>query len=287
MKAKWIAALLDEIKKDNFNEKEFIEKTIQPKEDFENFNEIHTLEYAIFEGVKNINETKPKEKYFSIYERDIFYNAYISKAGKEGKILGTDSITPHIHEGKSYEESMLKNPTPLPFLKVLPDVQFTFQFDLKDSSRLNPEQKCILFKKILLEIGIGAKTNVGYDQFSDIGSKVEKISYNNKENPLKLDTLDVQDFNKTELTTNKKENTQDLPQYISSKLKKDSKWEAILISQDDTFNYYEFLVEKLSYQLKKRKDKNPELKLNDNVVLFFQQQYSNNNPNFKVIVNEK
>jgi len=130
-------------------------------------NKIHTIELAIFEGIKNDLSKKPEDKFFSIYERDIFHDAYISRTGKDGQILGTDSITPHIKEGYSYQQAMLKNPVPIPFLKVLPGVQFTFQFVLKESGGLKPEQKKNLFYQILLTLGIGAKTNVGYGQFTD------------------------------------------------------------------------------------------------------------------------
>ena len=61
--------------------------------------------------------------------------------------------------------SAFKNPVPLQFLKVLPEVTFCFQFDLKDSvqfGNIKAEVKLELFKQILLLLGTGAKTNVGY-----------------------------------------------------------------------------------------------------------------------------
>jgi CRISPR-associated protein Cmr6 len=80
--------------------------------------------------------------------------------------LGDDFITPH--------KEPLKNPIPIGFLKVLPGVAFRFQFDLKPFSfkaaddtvySLDDQQQQQLFEQILLEIGVGAKTNVGYGQF--------------------------------------------------------------------------------------------------------------------------
>jgi CRISPR-associated protein Cmr6 len=70
----------------------------------------------------------------------------------------------------SYEESMLKNPIPITFLKVLPDVEFSFNFILQDHQKIDEKlvsikRKIALFKQILLDFGIGAKTNVGYGQF--------------------------------------------------------------------------------------------------------------------------
>jgi len=124
-------------------------------------NEVQKLEDAIFEGLYDENK-------LGIYNSDIFYDAVIVKASTHlptiDRILGTDSITPHIHEGMTYEAAMLKNPVPLPFIKVLPGITFLFQFDLKDTA-LPKKAKLKLFENILLTYGIGAKTNVGYGQF--------------------------------------------------------------------------------------------------------------------------
>jgi len=138
------------------------------KKNKEQFNavssKIQAIEYEIFEGVLN-------DKPLSIYNRDVFLDAVIVQASRyemtQGEILGTDSITPHIHDGFSYEQSMLKDPVPLPFIKVLPGVVFLFQFDLKSrhGQILSLAERINLFQKILLTLGIGAKTNVGYGQF--------------------------------------------------------------------------------------------------------------------------
>ena len=70
-------------------------------------------------------------------------------------------MTPH--------KKPLENPIPLMFLKVRPEVIFKFHFLLQDSKvipELTAEKKLQLFKEILMEFGIGAKTNVGYGQFT-------------------------------------------------------------------------------------------------------------------------
>ncbi len=93
---------------------------------------------------------------------DIFYDAVIHIAkseSKDKKFLAPDYITPH--------ENPLKNPIPLLFLKVLPNVAFQFRFRLKDNGDWTAQRKELFFKEILLTIGIGAKTNVGYGQFSE------------------------------------------------------------------------------------------------------------------------
>jgi len=100
------------------------------------------------------------EKLFG--KEDIFFDAYIS-IPKDGKIFAEDYITPHT-------KGPFKNPTPLRFLKIAPNVTFTFQFKLKDSNfennqKVSSEEKLKLFKEILLDFGIGAKRNVGYGNF--------------------------------------------------------------------------------------------------------------------------
>lgn len=94
--------------------------------------------------------------------KDIFFDALIvdSKA-PDKRIMGEDYITPH--------REALKNPVPLQIIKVLPCVVFSFPFRLKDclieGKKVKATDKKVLFRKILLEIGVGAKTNTGYGQF--------------------------------------------------------------------------------------------------------------------------
>jgi len=87
---------------------------------------------------------------------DVFFDATIIS---NGKILGDDFITPH-------GDDPFKNPIPLRFIKVLPNVAFRFDFELRDGI-LSKSEKESLFKKILSDLGLGAKTNVGYGKFSD------------------------------------------------------------------------------------------------------------------------
>jgi len=175
VKAKWLQAQLD-----NINEEGFFEKYYQPKEDIktEEIKNLYAITLAIFEGVKNYTESEPENRLYSIYKRDIFEDAYIVKSEhSDGKVVATDSITPHIQEKMSYAESQLKNPTPLLFLKVLPNVQFRFNFTLHNFNEIiTSETKEKLFKKILLTIGAGAKTNVGYGQFSEKKIEVYQTS---------------------------------------------------------------------------------------------------------------
>ncbi len=114
---------------------------------------IENLKEVIFEG--NI-ESKP----MGIYERDIFHDAFLVAGDDENedKFLADDYITPHIDE--------LSDPKPIRFMKIRSNVVFQFNFDLKETKiggkSITAESKKQLFSKILLDFGIGAKTNVGY-----------------------------------------------------------------------------------------------------------------------------
>ena len=128
---------------------------------------VNALELSIFEGIdwaKTNNNRAKKERvlkveYVSMRHRDVFFDAFISS---EGQILETDVLTPH-------GSNPLKNPIPLPFLKVKPKVEFTFQFMLHETTlpngkKITAEQKQSAFNILIEVFGIGAKTNVGYGQ---------------------------------------------------------------------------------------------------------------------------
>lgn len=95
--------------------------------------------------------------------RHIFFDAYISSLPENGRIFEEDYITPHT-------EGIFKNPNPIRFLKIGPNVKIKFQFYLCDYSdnhgnNLKKEIIAKVFKQILLDFGIGAKRNIGYGQF--------------------------------------------------------------------------------------------------------------------------
>lgn len=96
----------------------------------------------------------------SIYKRDIFFDAVITEP-HNGKFLVDDFITPH-------KNGPLKNPIPIPMLKIAPGCIIEFRFKLVDSGNFDIEAKKNLFKTILETVGIGAKTNVGYGQLTYI-----------------------------------------------------------------------------------------------------------------------
>ena len=114
-------------------------------------------------NLEYVNYHELEEKLFEGDGCDMFvyFDAFISKSNnKNGLILGNDYITPH--------KEAFSDPVPLQFLKVLPNVEFKFQFRIPEQftykclNRINIEK---LFKQILLDLGVGAKTNVGYGHF--------------------------------------------------------------------------------------------------------------------------
>lgn len=111
----------------------------------------------------------------------VFYDAIPVKPGQGDRLFGLDNITPHNKPydrtkddgGAEYQMNGLKNPIPLTMLKVIPGVTYLFRFDLsaldrdgiidsKIASCTFSEIVSCAFKEILSDIGIGAKTNVGY-----------------------------------------------------------------------------------------------------------------------------
>jgi len=110
--------------------------------------DINQLEKEIFDG-----------EGLSPYKRDIFLDAVIVSSGNTNQLfLAADFITPHPDE--------FKDPVPLQFLKVLPQVTFRFQFRL-NKGLISSAGKKSLFERILKDLGIGAKTNVGYGKFKE------------------------------------------------------------------------------------------------------------------------
>lgn len=108
----------------------------------------------------------------TIQGNDIFFDAIIIKGDSKNKILGDDFITPHKNSKKvkgtngELIADELCNPIPLRFIKVMPEVTFYFEFILTDNG-INKEKKLDLFKQIIMDLGLGAKTNVGYGKFEE------------------------------------------------------------------------------------------------------------------------
>jgi len=124
-------------------------------------------------GFEEINVAKLRDLIFEgeadgtlpVYSRDIFFDAVIISSDERNRILESDSITPH-------GNNPLKNPTPITFLKIASGATMEFRFKLVDSEidgiSVSKIKKNNLFQQILGDFGIGAKTNVGYGQFSEV-----------------------------------------------------------------------------------------------------------------------
>jgi len=138
-------------------------KSVFPKE--EDAEEIKKEKLIYINVILNKNNLLKHGNWERLFEKgNIFYDAYISGMPENGKIFAEDYITPHT-------KGPFKNPIPIRFLKIAPEITFTFQFKLKDGHLedgqiITASEKLTLFKKILLDFGIGAKRNVGYGNFT-------------------------------------------------------------------------------------------------------------------------
>lgn len=98
-------------------------------------------------------------------QRDVFVGGFPIVGNNGAKLLDSEYITPH--------KEPFKDPIPLSLLKVRSGVKFQFVFLLYDyvsengETILNAKQKSELYKELLLIGGIGAKTNVGFGQFTE------------------------------------------------------------------------------------------------------------------------
>ena len=141
----------------------------------------------------------------SIYKRDLFFDSFPVSTDKEDHFLKNDYITPHKNI-KNPDLDPFTNPTPLQFLKILPKVELRFSFRLTDSAKLTAKMKEEIFKQILLDLGIGAKTNVGYGQFTEnepvagTSSGVSDEDDRNGENPKKQPPIGTPDLTIAEYT---------------------------------------------------------------------------------------
>ena len=151
--------------------------------------EICHLENIIFEG------KYAKDKRINPLIQDTFLGAYPSKSNsveftfavpklnevthkydleqsekiQPGTFLFDDTLAHHPHP--------LKDPMPIRFLKILPDIEITFQFRLNNEGGLSAKQKALFFNYLLNKYGAGAKTSSGYGQFrkqqeKDVSSKI-------------------------------------------------------------------------------------------------------------------
>lgn len=238
---------------------------------------ISELEEQIFEG-------KRQGERMSIYGCDTFFDAvvldgFVSEQGG-GFIFGKDFITPHKHPTKP-ELDQFANPVPLMFLKVLPYVPWEFRFSLHDSEvpllgRVGASLKLAIFEKILLMLGIGAKTNVGYGQLIDKATFQalfpSSTAGEDRRNP-------PPDRNK-EMRAEKPSNF--VPPDFVSKMLKGKSFEGILERQVAGYNVFTFDAGKSKASLVKKIGQNPDLQIGQRVNILLGGPYELDNTQFKV-----
>ena len=111
--------------------------------------DVEKLKNEIFEG-RNGDADIP------VPQRDVFYDSF---PVTQGRLMAKEAITPHGDE--------LTSPIPIALVKVRPNVIFKFSFGLHDGI-ITAEKKRALFKTIIKDFGVGAKTNVGFGVFAEV-----------------------------------------------------------------------------------------------------------------------
>lgn len=112
--------------------------------------------FKAFISSKDNKDQLIKEVFESESTDVAFLDAVIRCPDKNGRIIGSDFITPH--------PDPLKNPVPLQMVKVLPEVVFEFRiiYNKNDYAGVKAEELLTAFEEVIETFGIGAKTNVGY-----------------------------------------------------------------------------------------------------------------------------
>ncbi|MDR1441035.1 MAG: type III-B CRISPR module RAMP protein Cmr6 [Bifidobacteriaceae bacterium] len=127
---------------------------------------------------KQITAVKELAREIFTGHKCVFLDAWPVRPSQEqeqqGRLLGMDTITPHPHKER-YEGLM--EPNPVYQLKVIPGVVFAFRFFLPE--RIGGLTRDVLlgaFKRIITDLGIGAKTNVGFGVFDDPETPVTRLA---------------------------------------------------------------------------------------------------------------
>ena len=123
---------------------------LQETEFFANADEatVKALLNELFEGEGEKQQPLPMN------QRTVFFDAYPCQCSNQG-LLGPDSITPHDEKG-------LKEPNPIKILKVKGGVRWRFPFRFATMEEGRKKALVQVFTQLLMDWGIGAKTNVGY-----------------------------------------------------------------------------------------------------------------------------
>ena len=199
------------------------------------------------------------------YKREVFFDAFpIHSTNENGKFLDNDYITHH--------ESPIKDPNPVQFMKILPGVTFRFDFRLTNEV-MDADLKLELFRQILLDLGIGAKTNVGYGQFIPAGS----ISRKKDENIDGLKQLSEK-IEEPKVTTS----NWDIPSKAILFLRKNNTFDGQVTSQEGDYFVIEFIVNNENCSIKKKSSEKVQLSVGQSVRLTCANDYMPDNPNISV-----
>ena len=114
-------------------------------------------------------DTEDEEHELGCEYQDVFFDAVPYAENKTGSILSADYLCPH-------GESPYKNPIPISFLRISPGVKIRLAFQLRETTLewggktipVTQKFKYVLFKNMLSDLGLGAKTNVGYGVLTPI-----------------------------------------------------------------------------------------------------------------------
>ncbi len=139
----------------------FIQETLKLSKDIEDITAfIHKLELYLFEGVDP--EKKNTQKTYLLPRNQVLSFMDAFPVDSEKQLLENDAITPH--------NSVFEEPIPLPFIKIGGGVAIEFMFyipPLHPYFKIEHETLIGLFKTILIQAGIGAKTNTGYGRLEE------------------------------------------------------------------------------------------------------------------------
>lgn len=100
---------------------------------------------------------------------DVFYGVYpVGRCNEKIKrLMGQETIAPHLDENG--KPSQIKNPKAISFMKIMPGTIVAVLIKYKEDKFVN-ERKSI-YNSIIKDMGIGAKTNVGFGLVSNVSAE--------------------------------------------------------------------------------------------------------------------
>lgn len=128
------------------------------------------IERSIFGSTLEADDDE--SEHLPVGDRDIFFDGIPFCPQSDTPVLSADYLCPH-------GDNPFKNPVPISFLRISPDVMVRLAFRLVDTIisyngsdiPIEANLKYVLYRDILAEVGLGAKTNVGYGVLSKTAVK--------------------------------------------------------------------------------------------------------------------